>query len=86
MAISVPFASLGKTLERHQRVVGAFDFRFGLEKFFTPWFASALGALVNRVADSETVVAGPFGTGSGKLLASFTRLEKFSFERSVLFP
>jgi hypothetical protein len=84
--ISVPLESLGKKLERHQRLVWAFDFLFGIEKLFTPWFANAFGALVNRVAYSETVVAGSLGTGSGKLLASPTRLEKFSFERSVLFP
>ena len=49
----------GHALEREQQLVRAFDFLFGLQKFFTPRFARTLGALVDRVANSETVITGP---------------------------
>ena len=73
-------------LEREQCPVWAFDFVFGLEEFFTPRFASALGALVNRVPNSETVIAGSLGAAAGELLASLAGLEELAFERSVLVP
>jgi hypothetical protein len=49
-------------------------------------FASALGALVNRVPNSETVIAGSLGAAAGELLASLAGLEELAFERSVLVP
>jgi hypothetical protein len=64
----------------------AFDFLFGLEEFFTPRFACALGPHVNRVPNSEAVIAGPLGTSAGELLASLAGLEELAFERSVLVP
>jgi len=73
-------------LERDQGLVWTFDFLFGLEEFFTPRFAGALGALVNRVPNRETVIAGSSGTAAGELLASLAGLEELAFERSVLAP
>jgi hypothetical protein len=74
------------TLERDQCLVWAFDFLFGPEEFFAPRFACALGALVNRAPNSETVIAGPLGAGAMKLLACLAGLEELAFERSVLAP
>ena len=73
-------------LERDQWLVWTFDFLFGIEEFFTPRFACALGALVNRVSNSETVIARPLGAGAGELLASLADLEEPAFKRSVLAP
>jgi hypothetical protein len=73
-------------LERDQWLVWAFDFLFGIEEFFTPRFACALGALVNRAPNSEAVIAGPLGAGARELLASLADLEELAFERSVLAP
>jgi hypothetical protein len=58
----------------------------GLEEFLTPRFACAVGALVNRVPNSVTVIAGPLGTGAGEFLAFLADLEELAFERSVLVP
>jgi len=73
-------------LEREQCLVWTFDFLFGLKEFFTPRFAGALGALVNRVPNRETVIAGSLGAAAGELLASLAGLEELAFERSVLVP
>jgi hypothetical protein len=73
-------------LERKQLLVRAFDFLFGLQEFLAPRFARALGALVDRIANCVTVIAGSFGTGARKLLAGFARLEELAFQRSVLIP
>jgi len=73
-------------LERDQWLVWTFDFLFGLEEFLTPRFAGALGALVNRVPNRETVIAGSLGAAAGELLASLAGLEELAFERSVLVP
>jgi len=73
-------------LEREQCLVWTFDLLFGLEEFFTPRFAGALGALVNRVPNRKTVIAGSLGAGAGELLASLAGLEELAFERSVLVP
>ncbi len=77
---------LRDSLKKDQWLVWAFDFLFGLEEFFTPWFACTLGALVNDVADSVTVIASPLGAGARELLAFLARFEEFAFERPVLFP
>ena len=74
------------TLEWEQPLIWAFDFVFGLQEFFTPWFARALGTLIDRVANSKTVIAGPFGAGARELLTCPTGLEELAFERSVLAP
>lgn len=68
-----------QALEGDQCLVWAFDFVFGLEEFFTPWFTCALGAFVNGIANSETVIAGPFGAGARKLLTRLARLEELAF-------
>jgi hypothetical protein len=73
-------------LEREHHFIRALDFVFGLQKFVAPWFAGALGALVDGAANSETVIARSFGTGAGELLASLAGLEELVFERSVLIP
>jgi hypothetical protein len=73
-------------LERDQQLVRAFDFAFGLLEFFTPWFARALGALIDRVANSETVIAGSFGAGARKLVTGLAGLEELAFQRSVFAP
>jgi hypothetical protein len=73
-------------LEGNYRLVWAFDFIFGFEKFFTPWFAHALGALVDHIANSKTVIAGPLGAGAREPLASLAGLEKLAFEGPVLAP
>jgi hypothetical protein len=73
-------------LERERCLVWTFDFLFGLEEFFTPGFACALGALVNRVPNRETVIAGSLGAAAGELLASLAGLEELAFERPVLVP
>ena len=73
-------------LERDQQLVGAFDFVFGLEEFFSPWFARALGTLIDRVANSETVIAGSFGAGARKLVTGLAGLKEFAFELPVLAP
>jgi len=73
-------------LARGQCLVWTFDFLFGLEEFFTPRFACALGALVNRVPNSETVIAGSLRAGAGELLAFLARLKELAFERPVLIP
>jgi hypothetical protein len=73
-------------LEREQQLVWAFDFVFSLQEFFTPWFARALGALIDRVANSETVIAGSFGAGARELVTCLAGLEELAFERSVLAP
>jgi hypothetical protein len=73
-------------LKRKRHLVWAFDLVFGLQEFFTPWFACTLGAVVNGVADSETVITGPFRAGS---MEPFTRLawfEELAFECPVLAP
>ena len=77
---------LGFALERHQLLVWAFDFLFGLEKFFTPRLASALGALVNCVAHGETVIARPLRARARELLAFLAGLKELALERSVLIP
>jgi len=68
------------------RFVRAFDFLFRLEEFWAPGFAGALGALVSRMADGETVIAGSLRTRARKLLASLAGLEELAFERPVLVP
>jgi hypothetical protein len=73
-------------LERDQQLVRAFDFAFGLQEFFSPWFARALGALVDHVADSETVIASSFGAGARELVTCLAGLEELAFERPVLAP
>jgi hypothetical protein len=73
-------------LERDQWLVWTFDFLFGLEEFFTPRFACALRALVNRAPNSEAVIAGPLGAGARELLASLAGLEELTFEHSVFAP
>jgi hypothetical protein len=74
------------SLERKRHLVWAFDLVFGLEEFFTPLLACTLGALVNRIADRETVITSAFRAGS---MEPFTRLawfEELAFERPVLAP
>jgi hypothetical protein len=73
-------------LEREQQFVRTFNFLFGLQEFFAPWFARALGALVDRVADGEAVIAGPFGTGAGKLFTFLAGFEELAFEHPMLLP
>jgi hypothetical protein len=73
-------------LERKQQLVRAFDFALGLQEFFAPWFGRALGALIDRVANSETVIAGSFGAGARELVAHLARLEQLALERPVLVP
>jgi hypothetical protein len=73
-------------LEGDQQLVWAFDFIFGLQEFLTPWLAGALGALVDHVSNSETVIAGSFGAGARELLTCLAGLEELAFERSVLTP
>jgi hypothetical protein len=74
------------TLKRDEPLVWAFDFVLGIEEFFTPWLACALGALVNHVAHCETVIAGPLGAGSRELIACLAGLEKFNREGPVFAP
>jgi hypothetical protein len=73
-------------LEREHQFVRALDFVFGLQKFFTPWFARALGALVDRVANREAVIAGSIRTVAWKLLTFLAGFEKHAIELSMLFP
>ncbi|HEY2468411.1 MAG TPA: hypothetical protein VGI45_11340 [Terracidiphilus sp.] len=73
-------------LKRDQRLVGAFNFFFGVEEFLAPWSAGALGAFVDRIADGVTVVAGSFGAVAGELVARLAGLEELAFERPVLVP
>jgi hypothetical protein len=84
--VANPRASRRLRLEGDQHLVWAFDFVLGLQELFTPWLAGALGTLVNRVADRETVVAGTLGAGARKLLACLAGLEELAFECSVLAP
>jgi hypothetical protein len=73
-------------LERDHQLVWTFDFVLGLQEFFSPWLARALGALVDHVANSETVIAGSFGARARELLTCLAGLEELAFERSVLAP
>jgi hypothetical protein len=73
-------------LKRNQQFVWAFDFVFGREEFFTPWFTCALGALINGVANSKTVIAGPLRAAARKLVTYLARLEELAFERPMLAP
>jgi hypothetical protein len=73
-------------LEREQCLVWIFDFFFGFEESCAPRFADALGTLVDRATNSETVIAGSFGAGAGEFLALLARLEELAFERSVFVP
>jgi hypothetical protein len=75
-----------RPLKREQLLVWTFDFGFGLEEFFTPWFAYALGALVDRIANRETVIARSFGAVARKLATGLAGLEELAFERSMLLP
>lgn len=75
-----------RSLEGKRHLVWAFDFVFGLQEFFTPWFACTFGALVNRVADNETVITGPFRAGARELATRLARLEELAFKRLVLAP
>jgi hypothetical protein len=77
---------LENSRSQDQRLVWAFDFLFGLEEFFTPWFACTLWALVNGIANSETVIAGALGAGARELFACLAGLDELAFERPVLFP
>lgn len=43
-------------------------------------------ALVDHVANSETVIAGSFGTGARELVTCLAGLEELTFERTVLAP
>jgi hypothetical protein len=63
-------------LEREHQFVRALDFVFGLQKFFTPWFARALGARVDGVANREAVIAGSPRAVARKLLTSLAGFEK----------
>jgi hypothetical protein len=82
----LPVASDMDRLEREQYLVWAFDLLFGLEEFFTPRFAGTLGALVNHVPNSETVIAGSLGAAAGEFLASLAGLEELAFKCPVLVP
>jgi hypothetical protein len=73
-------------LEGEQRIIGAFDFGFGLQKFLTPWLSSTLGALLNCVADSKAVIASSFRAGAWKLFARLAPLEELAFKRPMLAP
>jgi hypothetical protein len=73
-------------LERDHQLVWTFDFVFGFQEICAPGLARALGALVDHVANSETVIAGSFGTGARELVTYLARLEELAFERSVLAP
>ena len=73
-------------LERDQQLVCTFDFVFSLQEFFSPWFARALGALIDHVSNSETVIAGSFGAGARELVTCLAGLEEFAFEVPVLTP
>jgi hypothetical protein len=73
-------------LERELQLVWAFDFVFSLEEFLAPWLARALGALVDHVANSETVIAGSVGAQSRELLTCLAGLEELTFKRSMLAP
>jgi hypothetical protein len=73
-------------LKRQQQLVGALNFVFSLEEFFTPRLACALGALIDRVVNSETVIASSIGAGTRELLTSFAGLKELAFEGSVLAP
>jgi hypothetical protein len=81
-----PAAGRIRWLEWDQWHFWIFDFLFGLDEFFTPRFACTLGALVNRISNSETVIAGSLGAGARELLASLAGFEELAFERSVLAP
>jgi hypothetical protein len=74
------------TLEWEHQLVGPFDFVLGLQEFFTPWLARTLGALVDHVANGETVIAGSFGATARELLARPAGLEELAFECPVLVP
>jgi hypothetical protein len=78
--------TIRRGLERKRHLVWAFDFVFGLQEFFTPWFACTLGALVNRVADSETVITGPFRAGAREPFARLAWLEELALKRAVFAP
>jgi hypothetical protein len=73
-------------LKRDQRLVWAFDFLFRLQEFFAPRFAVALRTLVNRVANSVTVIAGSFGAVARKLLTFLARLRELAFQIPVFAP
>jgi hypothetical protein len=66
-------------LEREHQFIRALDFVFGLQKFVAPWFAGALGALVDGAANSETVIARSFGAGAREFLTSLAGLEELAF-------
>jgi hypothetical protein len=78
--------SMLPTLKRGQPLVWAFDFVLGIEEFFTPWLACALGALVNHVAHSEAVIAGPVGAGPRELIACLAGREGLNLEGPVFAP
>jgi hypothetical protein len=73
-------------LERDHQLVWTFDFVLGLQEFFTPWLARALGALVDHAANGKTVIAGSFGARARELLTCLAGLEELVFERSVFAP
>jgi hypothetical protein len=73
-------------LKRDELLVWTFDFGLGLEEFFTPWLACALGALVNHVANGETVIAGPLGTGPRELIAYLAGREELKPQGPVFAP
>jgi hypothetical protein len=73
-------------LVRDPQLVRAFDLVFGLEEFFTPRFARALGTLVDRAANSETVIAGSFGAPARELLTYLAWLKELAFECPMLAP
>jgi hypothetical protein len=73
-------------LVRDPQLVRAFDLVFGLQEFFTPRFTRALGALVDRAANGETVIAGSFGAPARELLTCLAGFEKLAFECPMLAP
>jgi hypothetical protein len=75
-----------RTLVRDHQLVWTFDFVLGLQEFFTPWLARALGTLVDRVANGVTVITSSFGARARKFLTCLAGLEELTFERSVLAP
>jgi hypothetical protein len=81
----MPATTYAPTLKREELLVWAFDFVLGLEEFFTPRLACALGTLVNRVAHSETVIAGPLRAGPRELIACLAGHEELKLEGPLLY-
>src|SRR5258708_7294796 len=59
-----------------------FNLGLGAEKFLAPWLAATFGALIDGVANGETVVAG-LALVAGKLAALRTRIKRPSFSVAV---